>query len=78
MRNMDAVKNFLALVISTAVWSAGFLAILSLYYIFTEKDIFYFWIFLICILAIGLGVLLGKFIIRVQTALEIPMGLLGL
>ena len=75
---MDAVKNFLALVISTAVWSAGFLAILSLYYIFTEKDIFYFWIFLICILAIGLGVLLGKFIIRVQTALEIPMGLLGL
>lgn len=75
---MDFIKNFLALVISTAVWSAGFLAILSLYYIFTEKDIFYFWIFLICILAIGLGVLLGKFIIRVQTALEIPMGLLGL
>jgi hypothetical protein len=75
---MDFIKNFLALVISTAVWSAGFLAILSLYYIFTEKDIFYFWIFLICILALGLGVLLGKFNIRVQTALEIPMGLLGL
>lgn len=75
---MDFIKNFLALMVSTAVWSTGLLAILSGYYLFAEQDIFYFWMLLFCILVIGLGILLGKYNIRVQAALEIPMGFFGL
>ena len=75
---MDFIKNFLALMVSTAVWSAGLLAILSAYYIVEEQDIFYFWMLLLCIFVMGLGVLLGKYNVRVQAALEIPMGFFGL
>ena len=75
---MDFIKNFLALIVSTAVWLAGFIAVLNVYYIVAEQDIFYFWMLLVCILIIALGILLGKYNLRVQTALEFPMGFFGL
>lgn len=75
---MEFIKNFLALMISTAVWFSGFIAIMNMYYLVAEQDVFYFWMLLICILVIALGVLLGKYNLRVKAALEIPMGFFGL
>ena len=75
---VEFIKNFFALMLSTAVWASSLIAILSVYYIIAEQDVFYFRLFLLCIFIIGAGVLIGKYNVRVQAALEIPMGFFGL
>jgi hypothetical protein len=75
---MEFIKNFLALILSTAVWAAGLIAILSVYYIIIEQDVFYFGLLLLCIFIISIGVLVGKYNVRVQAALEFPFGIFSL
>lgn len=75
---MEFIKNFLALMLSTVVWAAGLCAIISPYYAIVEQDIFYLIMLGLCLLIIGVGLLIGRYNIRVQAALEFPFGMLHL
>ena len=73
---METIKNFFALCISTITWSAGLATIFGILLAIATFDLFALIFSLIPLLIMGLGILIGKYNIRVKTALEFPFGFL--
>lgn len=74
---IENVKNFIALLVSTAVWMSGLLAICLFFLAIFTVD----WLALLASLGFlaftSLGIFIGRYNTRVKVALEIPFGIFG-
>jgi len=70
----ETIKNFLAMVVATAIWGLGFLIIFSVYYLFESGPVIEEFIFLgVVVLLFAGGIALTKRSARLKTALEYPL-----
>jgi hypothetical protein len=68
----EIVLNFIAMIIATAVWCSGFGALLTLYFVFSERDFFYLSVSGALAVFATLGVIATRYSKRLKVAVEYP------
>ena len=71
---MEFIKNFVALLVSTATWFAGLSGCLGLIVSVFTFDVFVLIASAGALCVMGLGLLLGRYNKRIKVALEFPFG----